>query len=402
MKKKVIIIGGGAAGCFCAANIDTEKYEVILLEQNKDLLQKVKISGGGRCNVTHACFVPRELSLFYPRGSKELRSVFAKFQPADMMDWLETRGVELNIEGDNRVFPSSNSSQSIIDCFVKEMHQKGVTIHTQTAVQSVERQGEKYTVHTKNEPLEADYIVYATGSSPKSLQVIETLGHSLVPAVPSLFTFNIEDKLLDGLSGTSFPHATVKLKNPKSEESGALLITHWGLSGPAILKTSAWKARELAACDYRFEIEINFISEHIEYALETIEEYKSLHPKKTLAQCKIFGITQRFWQKLLSENQIDAQNSISQLSKKQARALSESLCKKTFTVNGKSTFKEEFVTAGGVLLKEIDFKSMASKILPRFYIAGEVLDIDAITGGFNFQACWSEAWLIAQDLNERE
>lgn len=399
-KKHVIIIGGGAAGCFCAANLDAHKYQITILEQNKDLLQKVKISGGGRCNVTHACFDPRELSLFYPRGSKELRSVFSKFQPGDMMQWLEERGVAVKIENDNRIFPESNSSQTIIDCFLREMQKNGVQVHTQSVVHQIIPTDVGYTVHTKDEVFHADIILFSTGSSPKSLQLLENLGHHIISPVPSLFTFTIQDALLNELSGTSFPNATVKIKTLKSEETGALLITHWGLSGPVILRLSAWQARELAKVNYQFTIEVNFISEHIEKCIETMEDYKSMHPNKTLSQSKIFDITNRFWSKILTESQIEPYKTWMQVSKKGIRKIAETLCQKEFQVQGKSTFKDEFVTAGGVELKEIDFKTMASKLLPNFYIAGEVLDIDAITGGFNFQACWSEAWIIATHLNE--
>lgn len=400
-KQQIIIIGGGAAGFFCAANLDAEKFDITILEQNSDVLQKVKISGGGRCNVTHACFDPRDLVKFYPRGQKELLSVFSRFQPGDTMEWFESRGAELKIEDDGRIFPVSNSSQTVIDTLVGEVEAKNTGIHAKTTVKAIAKHGGSYLVSTNNGDFSADAVVFCTGSSPKSLKILEQLGHQLVPQVPSLFTFNIQDPLLADLPGTTFGNAEVTIPELKSSESGPLLITHWGLSGPAILRLSAWRARELAAAAYQFGIMVNFISEPQTSAEEKIFAYKNANPKKTVGQSKIFEVTSRFWSKILDISGIDAGKQISQLSRKEVQAIAENLCSKYFKVDGKSTFKEEFVTAGGVELKEINFKNMSSKILPDFYLGGEVLNIDAVTGGFNFQACWSEAWLIAQDLNSK-
>ncbi|OVE54841.1 NAD(P)/FAD-dependent oxidoreductase [Chryseobacterium mucoviscidosis] len=397
--KQIIIIGGGAAGFFAASNLDETKYKITILEQNSDVLQKVKISGGGRCNVTHACFDPRELVQFYPRGNKELLSVFTKFQPGDTMDWFEQRNVTLKIENDNRVFPESNSSQTIINTFLHEIQQKNVEVKTKCSVKEIEKSGEKYIVKTSLGDFEADFIIYTTGSSPKSLKMIENLGHKIIDLVPSLFTFNIKDDLLKDLAGTSFEMAETSIPKLKTEESGPLLITHWGLSGPAILKISAWEAINLAKVKYNFEIEINFISKDIDDAEELFLNFKQSNPKKTIGQSKIFDITNRFWQRILEVSKVDLNKQVAQISGKEMQTILENLCKKKFNVTGKSTFKDEFVTAGGFDLKEINFKNMSSKILPNFYVAGEVLNIDAVTGGFNFQACWSEAWLIAQDLN---
>lgn len=401
MKKKIYIIGGGASGFFCASNLDESKYEITILEQNSNVLQKVKISGGGRCNVSHACFDARDLVKFYPRGNKELMSVFSKFQPADTMGWFEERNVPLKIEDDNRIFPESNSSQTIIDIFLKETARKKVEIKTKTSVKDILKLENQYLIKTNNGDFLADFVVFATGSSPKSLKILENLGHKIVDCVPSLFTFNIKDDLLKDLPGTSFVNAEITIPKLKFEENGALLITHWGISGPAVLKISAWKARELFDCNYHFEIEVNFISKNNVEAEEMLLDFKQKNPKKTLGQSKIFDVTNRFWLKVLEISNVNPEKQISQISKKETMQIIENLCKKKLQVSGKSTFKDEFVTAGGVDLKEINFKNMSSKILENFYISGEVLNIDAITGGFNFQACWSEAWLIAQDLNSK-
>ena len=397
--KKVIIIGGGASGFFTAANIDTKLYDVTILEQNSDVLQKVKISGGGRCNVSHACFDPRELVQFYPRGNKELLSVFTKFQPGDTMNWYEEHGVALKIEDDNRIFPESNSSQSIIDCLVNECRKRNVKILTKQTVTEILPQENGYKIHTTAQNYFADYVVFSTGSSPKAFKMLEKLGHQIVAPVPSLFTFNIKNEILKDLMGTSFQYVNIEIPKLNLEESGSLLITHWGLSGPAILKLSAWGARELAALKYQFEIIINFIGTASEDALEIFKKFKENEPKKSIGQAKIFDITNRFWQRILFVSGVDTAKQIANINNKEMQKIIENLCCCRMNVTGKSTFKEEFVTAGGVDLKEMDFKTMKSKKLPNFYISGEVLNIDAVTGGFNFQACWSEGWLIAQDLN---
>jgi len=397
--KKVIIIGGGASGFFTAANIDTKLYDVTILEQNSDVLQKVKISGGGRCNVSHACFDPRELVQFYPRGNKELLSVFTKFQPGDTMNWYEEHGVALKIEDDNRIFPESNSSQSIIDCLVNECRKKNVKILTKQTVTEILPQENGYKIHTTDQNYFADYVVFSTGGSPKAFKMLEKLGHQIVAPVPSLFTFNIKNEILKDLMGTSFQYVNIEIPRLNLEESGSLLITHWGLSGPAILKLSAWGARELAALKYQFEIIVNFIGTASEDALEIFKNFKENEPKKSIGQAKIFDITNRFWQRILFVFGIDTTKQLANINNKEMQKIIENLCCCRMNVTGKSTFKEEFVTAGGVDLKEMDFKTMKSKKLPNFYISGEVLNIDAVTGGFNFQACWSEGWLIAQDLN---
>ena len=399
-KKKIIIIGGGAAGFFCAANLDETQFEVIILEQNSEVLQKVKISGGGRCNVSHACFDPKELVQFYPRGNKELLSVFHKFQPGDTMEWFEQRNASLKIENDNRMFPESNSSQTIINTLLEEVANKNLQIHTKSVVLEIEPKENQYLITTTTNSYLADFVVYTTGSSPKSLKMIQSLGHKIVEPVPSLFTFNIKNETVKDLMGTSFPNAEVAIPHLKMDESGPMLITHWGLSGPAILKLSAWKARELADLKYQFEIIVNFLGIDLESAEETFKNFRQDHPKKTIGSSKIFEITTRFWHRMLWLAKVDLDKNVSNISGLELQQILQNLCANKMKVTGKSTYKDEFVTAGGVDLKEIDFKTMKSKLLPNFFIAGEVLNIDAVTGGFNFQACWSEAWLISQALNE--
>lgn len=400
MPKKAYIIGGGATGFFCAANLDASLYHITILEQNSEVLQKVRISGGGRCNVTHGCFDPRELVKFYPRGNRELISVFTRFQPGDTMEWFDNRDVSLKIEGDNRVFPVSDSSQTIINALLKETSGKGVEIKTKCTVKELIKEDEGFQIISTCGVFKADIVIFCTGNSPKSLALLEKLGHTIVPSVPSLFTFNIEDLLLAELPGTVFENAEVSIPELKIHENGPLLITHWGLSGPAILKISAWKARELFDLNYHFNLEVNFIGKTIFEAEEIFQEYRQNNPKRTIGQAKIFDVTSRFWKKILTLNAVNAEKQISQLNKNEISLILKSLCRKTFTVKGKSTYKDEFVTAGGVELKEVNFKNMSSKILSDLYIGGEVLNIDAVTGGFNFQACWSEAWLISQYLNE--
>lgn len=401
IRKKLIIVGGGAAGFFTAANVDGDKYDILILEQAKEVLQKVKISGGGRCNVTHACFDPKELVSFYPRGSKELLGVFSNFQPGDTMAWFSERNVDLKIESDQRVFPTSDSSQSIIDCLVSASEKNHAQIHFQERVKEINPVKSGWEITTSHQKHYADAVVFCTGSSPKAYEILKNLDLNIIELVPSLFTFHIKNKVIQGFMGTSFPDAEVKIPQINKEAFGPLLITHWGLSGPAILKLSAWAARELHALKYQFEIVVNFLGIDISQAEETFLEYKKTHPKKTLGQAKIFNLTHRFWIHLLKICHLNAQQNLAETSHKEMFSLLEILCKCKMQVTKKSTFKEEFVTAGGVDLKEIDFRNMQSKKHPGFYLAGEVLNIDAVTGGFNFQACWSEAWLISQDLNSK-
>lgn len=397
--KEIAIIGGGAAGFFTAANLGKDLgLKTVIFEQASSPLQKVRISGGGRCNVTHACFDPAELSEFYPRGKKELISVFHKFQPGDTMAWFDERGVQLKIEDDNRVFPVSDSSLTIIECLLNAAEKNGVEIKYGEGVQKIEKKGEGFLIRTKTDEYFFKRIIFTPGSSPKAIEMIRNLGHSIVPTVPSLFTFNIKDHRLDGLMGISFESAEISIPEIKMDAEGPLLITHWGLSGPGILKLSAWGAVELNRLNYRFEIRVNFIQKDIEECIEFLNQIKTEHSKKTIYKLNPFSFPKRFWHRILEVCKIPEDLNWSNLSRKQIQNISTELTEGIYKVNGKSTFKEEFVTAGGVDLKEINLKTMESRKIQNLFVAGEILNIDAITGGFNFQACWSEGFLISEFL----
>ena len=399
--KKLLIVGGGAAGYFAAINAAelNPELEVIILEGSNKVLQKVKVSGGGRCNVTHACFTPNELIEFYPRGNKELRGPFHQFMTGDTMEWFENRGVSLKIEDDNRIFPESNSSQTIIDCFVESAENAGVILKLSTRVDSIEKNGELFVVKTAEVDFIADYVLIAAGSNTKVWNIIKELGHSIIEPVPSLFTFNIKDNRLTDIPGISVPKAEVKVLNSKLEEQGPLLITHWGLSGPGILKLSAWGAIEFSEKDYHFEIEVNWLSKKTEHILETLKTEKQKNSKKQVILRSVFEeIPKRLWEKLVIAAEIDMTEQWAQLNNKQLESLTNQLTKCVFKVTGKSTFKDEFVTAGGVDLKEIYFKRFESKLHENLFFAGEVLNIDAVTGGFNFQNAWTSAWIVANSV----
>ncbi|MDP3313485.1 NAD(P)/FAD-dependent oxidoreductase [Lutibacter sp.] len=402
MAKKFIIIGGGAAGYFAAINAAelNSDLDVIILEGSNNVLQKVKVSGGGRCNITNACFTPKELVEFYPRGKKELLGPFHQFMTGDTIEWFENRGVSLKIEDDNRIFPESNSSQTIIDCFLETAKNAGVKEQTSTRVDAIEKNEEKFVVKTANENFIADYLLVASGSNAKVWNMISDLGHTIVQPVPSLFTFNIEDNRLAAIPGTSVPKASVKVLNSKLEEQGSLLITHWGLSGSGILKLSAWGAFELFEKNYQFEIEVNWLSKKYEEVLDFLKSEKDKNSKKQIILHSIFEeISKRLWEKFVIAAQISETSQWAQLTNKQLEDLAKQLTQCIFKVNGKSTFKDEFVTAGGVDLKEINFKRFESKLHKNLFFAGEVLNIDAITGGFNFQNAWTGGWIVANSVS---
>ncbi|MGB1247774.1 MAG: NAD(P)/FAD-dependent oxidoreductase [Chitinophagales bacterium] len=399
-----IIIGGGAAGFFTAINLAEKRPDlsIAILERGKEVLQKVKISGGGRCNVTHAEFIPRALSKNYPRGEKALLGPFHTFCTGDMMGWLADRGVETKMEEDGRVFPITDSSQTIIDCFLKEMQERNIQLYTNCRVEKIHKE-ENWKIEEGNGSFMAKSIVVATGSIPKSWGLLKELGHKIIHPVPSLFTFNIKDNRINDLPGISMPKAQVKVMGTKLQAVGPLLITHWGMSGPAILKLSAWGARELQEKKYNFSIKVNWL---YPYTTAEIME-KLLENKQDLAKQKPFSkpcfeIPKRLWHKMLEASQISTKKRWADLSKKEMQNLCTQLCDATFEVKGKSTFKDEFVTAGGVELNEVNFKTFESKIHKDLYLAGEVLNIDAITGGFNFQAAWTGGWMISEAIASKE
>ena len=398
----IIVVGGGAAGFFSAINIveRNPKLKVAILERGKEVLSKVRVSGGGRCNVTHACFEPNELVKFYPRGEKELRGPFHQFCSGDTIEWFQKHGVELKIEDDGRMFPVSNSSQTIIDCFVSASHKLGITILTGQSVQSIFKKDNCWKIETQTENYLAEKLILATGSNPKIWDLLHTFGHAIVTPVPSLFTFNIKDPRIKELPGIA-TQVSVKVLDSKLESTGPLLITHWGMSGPAILKLSAWGARILHDKNYQFAIEVNWLNDiDWEEAETLLKELKQENAKKTVAKKSPFELQNRLWESLVLASGIGAETKWADLSKIQLQNLANQLTKGIFQVNGKSTFKEEFVTAGGIDLKEINFKTMESKIHPNLYFAGEIVNIDAITGGFNFQNAWTSGFIVANAITE--
>jgi predicted Rossmann fold flavoprotein len=398
----ILIVGGGAAGFFSAINIveRNPKLKVAILERGKEVLSKVRVSGGGRCNVTHACFDPNELVKFYPRGEKELRGPFHQFCSGDTIEWFEKHGVELKIEDDGRMFPVSNSSQTIIDCFLHTSHKLGITILTGQSVQSIFKKENCWKIETQTKNYLAEKLILATGSNPKIWDMLHTFGHAIITPVPSLFTFNIKDPRIKELPGIA-TQVSVKVIGSKLESTGPLLITHWGMSGPAILKLSAWGARILHDKNYQFAIEVNWLNDiETEEAETLLKELKQEHAKKTVAKKSPFELQNRLWESLVLASGIDAETKWADLSKIQLQNLANQLTKAIFQVNGKSTFKEEFVTAGGIDLKEINFKTMESKLHPNLYFAGEIVNIDAITGGFNFQNAWTSGFIVANAIAE--
>ena len=406
----IIIVGGGAAGFFTAINIaeNNPTLKVAILERGKTVLEKVRISGGGRCNVTHACFVPNDLVKFYPRGEKELRGPFHQFCSGDTVEWFERRGVELKIEDDGRMFPVSNSSQTIIDCFILAIQKLGIQLLTGQSVQTIFKANDYWKVETNIETFACQKLILTTGSNPKVWELLQNIGHTIIPAVPSLFTFNIKDARIKDLMGVS-AFANVKVKGSNLEASGPLLITHWGMSGPGILKLSAWGALLLAEKKYQFTIEVNWLNAMtFDDTMAKLKELKLEHSKKIVSKKSSFEFPNRLWESLVLASGIGTVTALgvttdtkwADLSKKQLIDLANQLTKCEFLVNGKSTFKEEFVTAGGIDLKEINFKTMESKLHKNLFFAGEIVNIDAITGGFNFQNAWTSGFIVAQNFAE--
>ena len=400
MNRTVVVIGGGAAGYFSAINIADKaaNVKVVILEKTTKTLSKVKVSGGGRCNVTHACFVPKELSKYYPRGERELLGPFHTFMTGDTIAWFSERGVELKMEDDGRMFPVSNSSQTIIDCFQKEVKRLGIEVQLSTEVQKIQKVDEAFRLMTNHGKLQADYVVLAVGGNSKLKHYlwISELGHTIVNPIPSLFTFNLKKHASNQLMGLAL-NATVKIVGTKHEEYGPVLFTHWGMSGPGILKLSAKAAQLLFNQSYQFNYEVEWMPN----AEELVADLRRSKASAQLANTKIESFPNRFWMYLLTKGNIDSKKRWADLNKLEIEKLIQLLSKDDYTANGKTTFKEEFVTCGGVELKEVHIKTMESKLVENLFFSGEVLNIDGFTGGFNFQAAWTGGFLVADAISEK-
>ncbi len=398
----LVVIGGGAAGFFGAINFAEKNpnSSVVILEKSNRLLSKVKVSGGGRCNVTHACFIPKELVKYYPRGNKELLGPFHKFMTGDMMEWLENKGVELKIEDDNRVFPASNDSQTIIDCFLNESKRLNIRIQTQQTVTDFHPQEAGWKIKTLNTRYNAKNILLATGGNSQAIQKqLNKLGIKTQPNIPALFTFNTKDIRLKDRAGVAVPHTTIKIAGTKLKESGALLVTHRGISGPAVLKLSSVGAVQLHERNYKFTALLDWVPQYdMEDIKETFAALQTEHPKKHIINTPLFDLPKKMWSSLVAYTKIPNDKIWGEIGKKDLNRLTEVLKNSQLQINGKNTNKEEFVTCGGVDLKEMDFTRFSTKKHPNLYIAGELLNIDALTGGFNFQAAWTGSYIASQNI----
>ena len=399
---KIAIIGGGAAGFFAAINAKENfpNAEVAIYEKTSKVLAKVKISGGGRCNVTNAVTEINDLLKAYPRGKRLLKSCFYQFNNRNMMQWLESRGVALTIQEDNCVFPKSQQSQAIIDCFVKEANRLSVKVQTNSAVIGLQQVlDNKINLQCKEFTQIVDKVIVTTGGSPKrkGLEWLEKLGHKIEEPVPSLFTFNMPNERITKLMGVVVPKVQVKIQGTKLQTNGPLLITHWGMSGPAILVLSAFGARDLYTKNYQFVIQVNWIDlSDFEAIKKEISSIQKANPKKQIQKVKPFGLPNRLWIYFLDKLEIPLDKKWIEIGNKTINKLINLLTNDTYNVNGKTTFKEEFVTCGGISLQSISPKTLQSKKIKNLYFAGEVLDVDGITGGFNFQAAWSTAFVAAK------
>lgn len=423
MAKRLVVIGGGAAGFFCAVNAArmNPRLHVTIIEKTSKLLAKVKISGGGRCNVTHSIFDIGEMSSRYPRGQHFVRKAFHQFFTTDTINWFEERGVKLKAEADGRMFPVTDSSQTVIDCLMREAEKYGVEIRTNTEVKELAvgslqfaeihesisinkllAEEAVFTLSLANcQLLTANFVVLATGGYPKASMFdwLKHLGHSFSSPVPSLFTFNLPGHPITGLMGVSVPEARVKIAGTKLIEHGPLLITHWGLSGPAALRLSAWGARSLAEKAYQFGVHVNWLPRYTEVEIRNpIATLRRSHPTKAIQNHVIGALPSRLWVFLLGQSGIAEGQRFADLPAKAENALVRNLFDYTIEVNGKTTFKEEFVTSGGITLSEVDPSTMMSRKLPNLYFAGEVMDVDGITGGFNFQHAWTSGWIAAKAI----
>jgi predicted Rossmann fold flavoprotein len=403
-QKTLIVIGGGAAGFFCAVNAAQQNplLKVIIIEKSSKLLSKVRVSGGGRCNVTHACFTIGEMLKKYPRGEQFLKKAFQHFFTTDTIEWFKKCGVELKTEDDGRMFPVTNSSQTIIDCLIKEANTHRVEIMLNADVKSIERKNNLFNLSLADgRLLQSNFLCIATGGYPKSSQFewLMKTGHTIAEPTPSLFTFNIPDKNLTALMGVVVDDVVVKIGGTKLQQQGPVLITHWGLSGPGVLKLSAWAALELAKSNWQFSIIVNWLPQYNE---NTLRDKFQLLRFEIAAQKVInknpFGLPNRFWEYLIKTTEVKDDCRWADLPAKEQNKLIKIICSHTFEVKGKTTFKEEFVTAGGIQLNEIDANTMQSKIIPNLFFAGEVINVDGITGGFNFQNAWTTGWVAAKAI----
>ncbi len=407
VSKTLIVIGGGAAGFFCAVNAArlNPSLRVIILEKTTKLLSKVKVSGGGRCNVTHQCASVSELVRHYPRGQNFLKKAFAHFATPDTIRWFEERRVPLKTEADGRMFPVTDSSQTIIDCLLDEANKNRVQIYTSWDVREVTRHFNSFEiVSSGNQKLAADYVCIATGGYPKIEQFswIETLGHSIEEPVPSLFTFNLPKNPITELMGVSVPQATARVAATKLTETAPLLVTHWGMSGPAVLRLSAWGARLLSDKQYTFTALVNWTGNVTETTVrDTLQNVRLQSPTQKLTNTNPFRLPQRLWEFLLQKAGVTENQRWADLPAKEQNRLIKLLTNDEYPVKGKTTFKEEFVTCGGVKLMDIDPTTMESRLVPNLFFAGEAMDVDGITGGFNFQHAWTSGWLAAQAISQR-
>lgn len=401
MTKRIAVIGGGAAGFFAAFSCKAHAPEnhVTLFEKSNKLLAKVKVSGGGRCNVTHACFNINELIKYYPRGGKQLKKTFSQFNTTDIVDWFAERGIDLKTEQDNRMFPVTDNSQTIIDCFLKEANKLGIDVHVNCPILGIKQAKHGFSLTSKDKQFDFDKVIVASGGSSKieGFEWLRQLGHEIIVPVPSLFTFNMPNEKVKSLMGLSVPNAQVRVQSTKLQQSGPLLITHWGMSGPAILKTSAWGARLLNEMEYSFNVQVNWMGGSTENHLRsTFDRLMPELAKRKLRNRNPFELPNRLWEFLLHKLDINPDAPWSDLGKKNLNRLVNVLTNDIYEVKGKTTFKEEFVTAGGVALSDVDFSSMESRKCPGLFFAGEVLDVDGVTGGFNFQAAWSTGFVAGR------
>ncbi len=402
--KRLIVIGGGAAGFFCAVNAARMNpgLQVIIVEKTSKLLSKVKVSGGGRCNVTHACYNIADMIKKYPRGGNFLKKAFHHFFTTDTISWFKERGVDLKAEPDGRMFPVSNTSQTIIDCLMIEVNNYGVEILMNKEVKEINKSTDRWKILFANyATMEADFICIASGGHSKSSQFewLKKLGHTIESPVPSLFTFNMPANTITSLMGVTVENVAVKIGGTKLSETGPLLITHWGMSGPAILKLSAWGARQLATDNYKFTAIVNWLPLYNEQSLkDKLQQVRFEIAAQKISNRNPFALPQRLWEYLLLQSGVNLDMRWADLPSKEQNKLIKNLCAQEFAVNGKTTFKEEFVTAGGVVLSEIDHSTMESNITPDIFFCGEVMDTDGVTGGFNFQNAWTTGFIAAKAI----